>query len=526
MAYLFAHSSVGSLLRYIRKGNLSFSRRRGKTISASSSSDDVVEVEVQLPGLEEKISISRRDLVDWDGPDDPSNPINWPLAQKVLVTAVLCAWTFAVYVGSSIYSSSQADVERIFGVGHVEGALGIALYVLGYGLGSLLFSPLSEIPAIGRNPPYAISGFLFVILCIPTALVNNFAGLMVLRFLLGFMCSPCLATAGASLADIWRPTQFPFAVAMWAMVATLGPACGPTISTYAVQAMGWRFSSWELLIISAPIYIIMVCFLPETSGPTILYYEAKRLREETGNEHLLSAAEQKQKDMNLSSLLFDAFIKPWEMNLKDPALLFTTFYLGLAYGVFYSFFESLPLVYPVYYGFSGNSTGLIFLAVLPAGLIAFIGQVLYLKYRVLPLLTSGKFGELENHLIPGLLASPLIPIGLFIYAWTSRPSTHWIAPTIGLSTIIVGIYSIAQSIFLYIPNIYPRYAASIFAANSLARSLFAFAAILFSTPMFEGIGIDGGVSLLGGLMVLCVVGMGLLYKFGKVLRARSSFAVA
>lgn len=108
MAYLFAHSSVGSLLRYIRKGNLSFSRRRGKTISASSSSDDVVEVEVQLPGLEEKISISRRDLVDWDGPgehfqptcslqvgvltshiDDPSNPINWPLAQKVLVTAVL-----------------------------------------------------------------------------------------------------------------------------------------------------------------------------------------------------------------------------------------------------------------------------------------------------------------------------------------------------------------------------------------------------------------------------------------------------
>lgn len=93
----------------------------------------------------------------------------------------------------------------------------------------------------------------------------------------------------------------------------------------------------------------MVCFLPETSGPTILYYEAKRLREETGNEHLLSAAEQKQKDMNLSSLLFDAFIKPWEMNLKDPALLFTTFYLGLAYGVFYSFFEAssvLPMSKP------------------------------------------------------------------------------------------------------------------------------------------------------------------------------------
>lgn len=39
-------------------------------------------------------------------------------------------WTFALYVGSSIYTSSQQHVIEIFGVTHVEGALGIALYVL------------------------------------------------------------------------------------------------------------------------------------------------------------------------------------------------------------------------------------------------------------------------------------------------------------------------------------------------------------------------------------------------------------
>ena len=72
--------------------------------------------------------------------------------------------------------------------------------------------------------------------------------------------------------------------------------------------------------------------------------------------------------------------------------------------------------------------------------------------------------------------------------------------------------------------IYPRYAASIFAANSLARSLFAFVAILVARPMFEALGISGGVSLLGGLMGLCVLGMWLLYKHGKDLRSRSRFA--
>jgi len=152
--------------------------------------------------------------------------------------------------------------------------------------------------------------------------------------------------------------------------------------------------------------------------------------------------------------------------------------------------------------------------------------VLYLKYRVFPRLMNGTFGELENHLWPGMVASPVIAVGLFMFAWASRPSVHWMVPTIGLSLTCFGIYFIAQSVLLYIPNIYPTYAASIFSANSLSRSAFAFAAILFARPMFQGIGIDGGVSLLAGCMVLCSFGIFALYRYGKTLRERSRFAVA
>jgi DHA1 family multidrug resistance protein-like MFS transporter len=414
MSYLFKHSTIGTLARYASKANLDYSRQPGKAISTSSSTDDVPTIMTDA-SIGTELKQHQTSLVDWSGPEDPSMPQNWPLSQKVIMTFIIAFYTFAVYVGSSIYTSSQPAVEEIFGVSHVEGSLGLALYVLGYGIGCLLFSPLSEVPAIGRNPPYAMSGFFFVVLCIPTALVNNFAGLMVLRFLLGFMASPCLATAGASLTDIWAGPHVPFAIALWAMVATLGPALGPTLSTYAVQSLGWRFSSWELMIIAGPAYLAMLTLMPESSGPTILYYKAKRLREETGNPNLMSEAERKQKDLKVSSLLFDALIKPWEINALDPAILFTTIYMGLAYGIYYSFFESLPLVYPVYYGFSAQSTGLIFLCVAPAGLLAFTIHVLYLKYRVFPRLTDGNFGELENHLIPGMLASPFIPAGLFLY---------------------------------------------------------------------------------------------------------------
>lgn len=162
---------------------------------------------------------------------------------------------------------------------------------------------------------------------------------MVLRFLLGFMCGPCLGIVGASFGDIWSPAPFCYSIALWSMAATAGPAMGPTLSSYAVEAMGWRFSSWELLMISAPFYILMVFFLPETSAPTILYYEAKRRREETGDLSLVSEAELKQRDLHVGALLWDALVKPWVLNVKDPALGFTTLYLGLAYGIFYSFFE-------------------------------------------------------------------------------------------------------------------------------------------------------------------------------------------
>jgi DHA1 family multidrug resistance protein-like MFS transporter len=535
---------IGTLAHYTRHRKFDFARTPGKPISETSSTDDIPTPKETIAdhAIGSELKQHQTSLVDWSGPDDPSNPQNWPQSHKILMTVLVCVYTFAVYVGSSMYSSSQTAVMEKFNVSHVASSLGIALYVLGYGIGCLLFSPLSEVPAIGRNPPYAVSGFLFIILCIPTALADNFAGLMVLRFLLGFMASPCLATAGASLGDVWTMAEFPFAVALWAAVATLGPALGPTLSSYAVRDLGWRFSSWELLIIAGPVYLLMLTFMPESSGPTILYYKAKRMREETGNMKLMSESERKQKNMQVSSLLFDALVKPWEINALDPAILFTTVYMGLCYGVYYSFFEvsdscgmvnrlltqsqSLPLVYPVYYGFNAESTSLIFLSILPACILAFIIHVLYLRYRVFPQLMNGTFGEIENHLIPGMVASPVIAIGLFIFAWTSRPSVHWIAPTIGLGLTIFGIYFIAQSVLLYIPNIYPRYAASIFSANSLSRSAFAFAAILFARPMFEGIGIDGGVSLLAGCMVLCSVGIFALFRFGKTLRERSRFAVA
>lgn len=100
----------------------------------------------------------------------------------------------------------------------------------------------------------------------------------------------------------------------------------------------------------------------------------------------------------------------------------------------------------------------------------------------------------------------------------------WIASLIGVSVSIIGVYIIIQCMLIYLPFTYPKYSGSLFAANGFARGAFAAAAVLFSRPMFDTLGIDGGVSLLGGLTVLCIGGIYGLYFFGARLRERSKFA--
>ena len=70
--------------------------------------------------------------------------------------------------------------------------------MVGYGIGPLFLAPITEIPQIGRNLPYIVPLAIFCILQIPTALVDNFAGFCVLRFIAGFVSSPPLATGGES----------------------------------------------------------------------------------------------------------------------------------------------------------------------------------------------------------------------------------------------------------------------------------------------------------------------------------------
>lgn len=135
--------------------------------------------------LKQEITRSNTIVVDWYSDTDPENPQNWTGLKKAVVLAQLCAYTMTVYGASSMYVPSEQGLMKEFNVGATSAALGLAVYVAGYGIGPLLFAPLSEIASVGRNSVYITTFLFFVVLSIPTATVTDFAGLLVLRFLTG-----------------------------------------------------------------------------------------------------------------------------------------------------------------------------------------------------------------------------------------------------------------------------------------------------------------------------------------------------
>lgn len=465
-------------------------------------------------------------LVDWYTTDDPANPQNWSNKKRGFVASVIGLYTFAVYTGSAIYTTSTLGVIDHFGVSHLDATLPLSLYVLAYGIGPLLFAPLSEIPRVGRSPVYIVTFFIFLILSIPTAAVNSFAGLLVLRFLQGFFGSPCLANGGATLQDMYSLLKLPYALTLWVSAAYCGPSIGPLISGYAVQAKGWRWSLWEIVWIAAPVFIVMFILVPETSTPNILLRRAARLRKLTGDSRLRSQSEIDEKGLNPTSVLVNALIKPIEITIKDPAIAFVNVYTSLVYGIYYSFFEVFPLVYPVMYHFSNPSIGIVFLCILVACSIGVAVYVSYLYFYLVPDIIKHGMRAQESRLVPALFGSFGPPIGLFLFAWTANPDIHWIASVIGITIYGTTVFVVMQCIFVYVPLSYPQYAASLFAGNDFFRSALACGSILFAQPLFNNLGVARGTSLLAGLSTLGVIGMFTLYFTGAKLRSRSKFAIS
>jgi DHA1 family multidrug resistance protein-like MFS transporter len=90
-------------------------------------------------------------LVEWDGVNDPENPMNWKASKKWLITVMFGLLTFCVTFASSVFSNATEATAIEFGVSTEVTTLGTSLFVLGFSVGPLVWGPGSEL--FGRRLP-------------------------------------------------------------------------------------------------------------------------------------------------------------------------------------------------------------------------------------------------------------------------------------------------------------------------------------------------------------------------------------
>ncbi|KAJ5624117.1 hypothetical protein N7510_000426 [Penicillium lagena] len=465
-------------------------------------------------------------VISWRGPDDSENPQNWSTKKKFFVSTLIWLLTFAIYVGSAIYTPGIPGVSEQFGVSSVASTLGLTLFVLGYGLGPMVWSPLSEIPMIGRSPTYVLTLFVFVLFQFPVIYAKNFGMLLAFRFLTGFIGSPALATGAASMGDIWSPKIRDYMIAVWGMFAISAPVLGPMLGGFAFSAKGWKWTIWQLMWVSAFSFVLLFFFLPETFAPNILARRARRVRRITGNSQYMSESEMEIKDVKPRDVLFEALVRPFELCFLEPIVLLLNLYIALIYGILYIFFEAFPIVFEEIHGFNPGESGLSFMGILVSTCCITIPAYFYWKYRwqARHFDSEGNIAP-EQQMPPACVGCFALPISLFWFGWTGNFVTvHWIVPIIGSMFFAVGGCLIFNCIFCYQAHAYPRYAASVLAGNDFLRSSFGAGFPLFASAMFHNLGVGWACTLLGCLTILFVPFPFILLRYGKRLRLASKYA--
>lgn len=176
-----------------------------------------IDAYLRIPGITRQVDRDGEWYYDvgWADEDDGFNPKKWSTATRLGSTFLVCVVSFFATAASSIDSVIIERAAAEFGVSDVVESLATGLFLVGFGTGALLASPLSEL--VGRQPVYIVSLVIFEGWTVGSALSPNIAAQLIFRFLMGISASAPLTVAGGSISDMWSPLERTFAFPFYAI---------------------------------------------------------------------------------------------------------------------------------------------------------------------------------------------------------------------------------------------------------------------------------------------------------------------
>ena len=423
-----------------------------KELGESSNNAQALDVDLERSSIKESSDGLAKDpnIVEFDGLEDPENPMNWSSSKKNVTIVLVSMMTLLSYVptphslssiclmtelnhpqtrpiGSTISSAAAPEIMLHFNSTNESlSAFVTTIYLLGYVFGPLAIAPLSEI--YGRAILYKTCMLLFVVFNIACAVANSLGSLIVFRLLAGLAGSCPITLGTGSIADMVPREKRGGAMGAYVIGAVFGPTIGPICGGYLTPAAGWRWNFRVMAIASGILTVIVLFSVPESYPYVLLKRKTERLRKETGNTKLRSALDTGK---TASQLFTFTISRPLRM-LLSPIVFSLSLYAAVVDSYLYISFTTFPRVFSGQYGFGSGASGL---ATLGLGVGSLVGVIFCgaVADRLSNRLTRMKGGEAQpEYRLPTLgIGALCVPVGLFWYGWTAEYKTHWIVPIIG-----------------------------------------------------------------------------------------------
>lgn len=229
---------------------------------------------------------------------------------------------------------------------------------------------------------------------------------------------------------------------------------GPIVGGFVGETKSWRWILGVNAILSGVVWIAATLTIRETYAPVVLRSRAQALSQMTGSVYVstLDAAAGRP-PRPLSKELSISFIRPWSLLFREPIVLLTALYISIIYAILYMFFAAIPITFEGTRGWSPGIAGLPFIGVAVGVCLGVIAAGMDSKSYIrltTAAATAGQVVEPEVRLRSAMVGSVILPIGLFLFAWTTFPSVHWIAPIIGTTLFSCGLFMVFVSLINYL----------------------------------------------------------------------------
>lgn len=181
-------------------------------------------------------------ILDPQPEDSANDPLNWPAWRRD--SALLSLGLFCMIGGgmTPILAAGFTEVAEDYKVSVSDVSLTTGLYMMGMGLGSVVFSPTAIL--WGKRPVYLFGAFLFIVTSVWCALSPNFTSLVVARIFQGVSVSPVECLPSATIAEIFFLHERAYRIGIYTLLLLGGKNLVPLVSAVIIGRLDWRWVFW------------------------------------------------------------------------------------------------------------------------------------------------------------------------------------------------------------------------------------------------------------------------------------------